>query len=447
MKEEKKIAIFQNLMADGNWANDGTGQAYRKDAEKHVWLRRNGVSGRQDLQRDLKRLGASVTAKDATAIFEEVRDSADFLKAQLAGESPSTLLACKDGIIDLTSGELIEPEDDQFVTTYVDFRYIKDAKFTPQSTASQFFSVLLGEKEMMLPSSSKMKALMEMMVYAISKLPNAKKAFILLGPPNIGKSVLLNFLGRLLGPEGYTSLNWKNLTDKYHEALIQHCRAVLSDEMPCQPLTKLDLLKFVISGGFRVAEAKYGKLTNYRATSTLISAANNLPALGEPDAGGAFAERLQIIPMGEHPVEQRDPNLVDTLWEERDVICSMAVATAPELIKHGMAFTETDEMKALRREFSKSANALDSFLNTHYVREINGRVCIQALFDEYSAFCEEEFMTPLKKPQFRNNLRQMGFKFGKARTSSYPNPVWCVVGLSPKESAADDKAEETPAKS
>ena len=447
MANENRNAILQKLEADGNWANDGTGQAYRKDVEKQVWLRRNGVSGRQELQRDLKKLGSSLTAKDAKAIFEEICDSVDFFKSQLAGESHSTLLACKNGIIDLTTGELIEPRPDQYVTTFVDFSYIREAKFTPKSAASQFFSVLLGEEEMRLPSSPKMRALLEMTVYAISNLPNAKKAFILLGPPNIGKSVFLNFLGRVVGPEGYTSLNWKNLTDKYHEALIQHRRAVLSDEMPCQPLTKLDLLKSVISGGFRVAEAKYGKLTNYRATCTLISAANNLPALGEPDAGGAFAERLQIIPMGKHPVEQRDPNLVDTLWEERDVICSMAVATAPELIKCGMAFTETDEMKALRREFSKGANALDSFLNTHYVRDINGKVGIQAMFDEYSAFCEEEFMASLKKPEFRNNLRQMGFKFGKARTSSYPNPVWCVEGLSPKKLAADDKAEETPAKS
>lgn len=447
MANENRNAILQKLEADGNWANDGTGQAYRKDAEKHVWLRRNGVSGRQELQRDLKRLGSSVTAKEAKAIFEEVRDSAAFSKAQLAGESPSTLLACKDGIIDLTSGELIEPKDDPYVTTYVDFHYTKDAKFTQQSTASQFFSVLLGEKEMMLPSSSKMRALMEMTVYAFSNLPNAKKAFILLGPPNIGKSVFLNLLGRLIGSDGYTSLTWKNIAEKYHEALVQHRRAVLSDEMPCQPLTHLEVLKSIISGGSRVAEAKYGRVTNYRATCTLISAANNLPALGEPDVGGAFAERLLIIPMGKHPVEQRDPNLLDALWEERDIICSMAVATAPELIKHGMTFTETEEMKALRREFSKSANALDSFLNTHYVREINSKVCIQALFDEYSAFCEEEFMTPLKKPAFRNNLRQMGFKFGKARTSSYPNPVWCVEGLSPKKLAADDKAEEAPAES
>lgn len=447
MEDNKFSNILQQLEAKGNWANDGNGLVYRKDEEKKVWLPKKGISGRQELQRDLSGPGSSLTAKAAKAVFEEIRDSANFYRTQLAGESHSTLLACKNGIIDLTTGELIEPRPDQYVTTFVDFSYIRESKFTPKSAASQFFSVLLGVEEMRLPSSPKMRTLMEMTIYCISNLPNAKKAFILLGPPNIGKSVFLNLLGRLIGPEGYTSLNWKNLTDRYHEALIQHCRAVLSDEMPCQPLTKLDLLKSVISGGFRVAEAKYGKLTNYRATSTLISAANNLPALGEPDAGGAFAERLQIIPMGKHPVEQRDPNLLDTLWEERDIICSMAVATAPELIKHGMAFTETDEMKALRREFSRSANTLDCFINTHYVRDINGKVCIQAMFDAYSAFCEEEFLASLKKQTFRNNLRQMGYEFAKARIPSYANPVWCVVGLSPKESAADDKAEEAPSES
>lgn len=443
----RENAKFQNLVATGNWANDGDGLVYRKDEEKKVWLSKKGVSGRQELQRDLRELGFSLTAKEAKAVFEEVRDSADFFKPQLADKSPSTLLACKNGVIDLTTGELIEPRADQYVTTFVDFNYVKEAKFTPQSTVSQFFSVLLGVDEMRLPASHEMRALREMTIYCLSNLPNAKKAFILLGPPNIGKSVFLNFLERLIGPDGYTSLTWKNIAEKYHEALVQHRRAVLSDEMPCQPLTHLEVLKSIISGGSRVAEAKYGRVTNYRATCKLISAANNLPALGEPDVGGAFAERLLIIPMGEHPVEQRDPNLVDTLWEERDIICSMAVATAPELIKHGMVFTETEKMKALRREFSKGANALDSFLNTHYVRDINGKVCIQTLFGEYSAFCEEEFMASLKKPEFRNNLRQMGFKFGKARTSSYPNPVWCVEGLSPKKLAADDKAEETPAKS
>lgn len=375
MKKNLLTTILTKVYEQGLWKNDGKGLVYRKDEEKGYWVPyKKGVPGRQRLESDLKNLDASLTPKEVKTVFEAVSDGVDFAEPRLADDSPSMLMVCRNGIIDLSSGELVSPHDEQYIKIYVDFNYDETAKLEVDGVWVKFLAVLLGVKEMMVPSSSKLTVLLEIIIYCLSSLPNAKKAVILLGPPNIGKSVFLNFLGRLIGSEGYTALTWQNIVEKYHEALVQGRRAILSDEMPCQPLTKLDVLKSIISGGVRVAETKFGMVEDYRATCTLISAANNLPTLGEPDAGGAFAERLLILPLGDEPAKERNPNLLDKLWEERDAFVSMAVAKAPALIKRGMTFSETDEMKELLRKFSENGNDVEAFINAKFSNDSNAKI-------------------------------------------------------------------------
>ncbi len=442
MKKNLLTTILTKVYEQGLWKNDGKGLVYRKDEEKGYWVPyKKGVPGRQRLESDLKNLDASLTPKEVKTVFEAVSDGVDFAEPRLADDSPSMLMACRNGIIDLSSGELVSPHDEQYIKIYVDFNYDKTAKLEVNGVWVKFLAVLLGVKEMMVPSSSKLTVLLEIIIYCLSSLPNAKKAIILLGPPNIGKSVFLNFLGRLIGSEGYTALTWQNIVEKYHEALVQGRRAILSDEMPCQPLTKLDVLKSIISGGVRVAETKFGKVEDYRATCTLISAANNLPTLGEPDAGGAFAERLLILPLGDEPAKERNPNLLDKLWEERDAFVSMAVAKAPALIKRGMTFSETDEMKELLRKFSENGNDVEAFINAKFSNDSNAKISVKAFYEKYVAYCEDELLKPVSKSTFRRNIIQLGYELKKTRpnSSSKENPVSCVIGLSEKHDPEPDK--------
>lgn len=442
MNKELLKNILPKLDKQGLWKNDGKGVVYRIDEGKKYWVPyKKGVPGRQRLEKDLKHLGESLTPKEVKAVFEAICDGVDFAEPRLADESPSTFMACNNGIIDLSTGELVSHQEEQFIRTYVDFTYVKDANLDAGSAWQQFLAVLLGVDGTGRPTPQKLRVLLEIMVYAISNLPNAKKAFILLGPPNIGKSVLLNFLGHLIGSEGYTALTWKNIVEKYHEALVQGRRAILSDEMPCHPLVKLDVLKSIISGGIRVAETKFGKVEDYRATCTLISAANNLPTLGEPDAGGAFAERLLILPLGNKPAEERNPNLLDTLWEERNILVSMAVAKAPELIKRGMVFSETDDMKALRRKFSENGNDVEAFIHAKFANDANAKISMKSLYEKYVVYCDDELLKPVSKSSFRRNIIQLGYELKKTRpnSSSKENPVSCVMGLSEKNVPEPDK--------
>ena len=274
---------------------------------------------------------------------------------------------------------------------------------------------------------------LEMLGYAISNLRPVKKAFVLLGPPSIGKSVVLELIARIVGEDAYTSATWATLVEKYYSALVVGATLVLSDEMPVKPLRHLDVLKSIISGSSIVVEKKFGEIQKYTPHVKLISAANCLPELGEPDAGGAFAERLSILRLGLDAPIEKDPDLIEALWEERDMLFSLAVKETKTLIERKMTFTEDPDGQVLCEQLRNSGNSVNSYIQSRYQKNPNGRVSIEDCYADYINFCDEEFWLAVAKAVFRRQVAQLGYSFQKLRVPGHTNPCRCIVGLTARK--------------
>lgn len=435
MKKDFKADCIATIKEDDNFRNDGNGRVFQYAPSKGIWhFFRKPLHGRQRIEQLLKERKIPVTDKDAKELYECVRDSIDFHEPLLAENSSTTLIVCKNGIVDLSNGELQPHKKELFLRWYLDFQYIKDVKIPGESQLRPYLATLLGVPTMRLDNSPKFTVLLEILMYCISRLPNAKKAFILHGPGDIGKSVLLKLLIWVVGKEGTTALTWDAFGMKYHEAMIKDCRLVVSDEMSCKPLTNLAALKTIISGGRRTSETKFGAVEDYDPDCVLISAANNMPQLAEPDVGGAFADRLIIIPLGNTPVEKKDHTLAEQLWEkDRDVLFSLAVSKGPDFISRGMVFTETDDMKEARELFKIEGNHLQAFLHRKLEKKEDAKISLKDLYIGYVRFCTDEVVTPLSKIALRERLQMMGCVIKRKHETPDDSAPRCLLGWAWKQ--------------
>ncbi len=413
--------------------NDGAGNVFVYDEQRGVCQQLRPIRARQCIEAILRKNKVFLPTRELRELHSNVAERLEFFDDRLKVYQASVLIACENGILDLSTGKLQAFDKKILIRNFLRFRFLEDARLTQESRTYQFIKTLLGVKSGPLEASPKYHLFMEVLGYAISNLRPVKKAFILLGPPSIGKSVVLELIGRIVGEDAYTSASWATLVEKYYSALVVGATLVLSDEMPAKPLRHLDVLKSIISGSSIVVEKKFGDILKYTPHVKLISAANCLPELGEPDAGGAFAERLIILRLGLDTPVERDPDLIDALWEERDILFSLAVKETKLLIERKMSFTADPDGQVLCEQLRNSGNSVNSYIQSRYQRDPNGRICIEDCYADYINFCEEEFWRAIAKADFRRQLAQLGYSFRKLRVQGHSNARYCIVGLTARE--------------
>lgn len=273
--------------------------------------------------------------------------------------------------------------------------------------------------------------MVEMLAYSISNLGNNKKAMMLLGPPNVGKSVLLKLTARVLGEEWVVPLSMSDIVHRFNGSLMEDKKLVVAHEMVARPLKDLHKLKAVISGDPIIVERKFVQGHGYTPNVKIIMAANNLPLLGEPDVGGAFSDRLAILQFAQS-VKERNPNLLEEIWEERDILFSIAVNSMKDFIARGMTFSPEPESDKLVEKLKLEGNSTDYFINVRYESKADCKICLADFYEDYAEFCKENLLRAVSKDSFRSQLLQLGFEISKHRVGTYPNPRSCIVGLAKK---------------
>ena len=228
----------------------------------------------------------------------------------------------------------------------LDFDYKPNVELKPDSASAKFLRGSLKINELDPSKCSKLRSFSQVTIYVMSNLANVKKAFILLGEPNSGKSVVLELCAKILGIENVRYLSLQDLTDKFRGGLLQGARLILCHEVRLGSLRRLDLPKSIISGNPITIEAKGVQPWLYTPDVKLLMAANALPILGEIDAGGAFAERLLVVPFHAHEGDN-DPELLDKLYEERDMLFSVMLQAMPDFLNNGLQFEEVEESRQL----------------------------------------------------------------------------------------------------
>ena len=439
----KNIDIDQimDLLYKANcFRNDGMQNVYQYQDAQGIWKRQFPVECRRAINEVMVKMkGPVLHVVDLRQIQIELAEDQRFLEPKLAQQQPSQWIVTCDARVNLRYCNTSEHKRDGFEKMYLDFKFDPQAQLKKESVFYSFLKSSLDVEPVDAEGNlhPKVRLLLESTIYLLSEFQGAKKAFILLGAPHTGKSVWLNFLAMMVGEHAYAPLSLQDLGDRFRASCIENVHLVLTHEVRCSTLKNLNIVKGIISGDPTIIEAKGKQPKTIIPRVKLMLAANALPMLGETDVGGAFTERLSVLVFSSKSVEDRDPELLDKLYAERDLILSLAVQQAKNIIIHKLRFTEDPEGVRALESYQAEGNAVPSFLRENYLTDKDSKLYLLDVYEAFRSYCFANLLAYSNSRGFRQQIAQLGYGIAKARINPADNPRACIFGLKRKEISSD----------
>lgn len=438
MKRELMTTLLVQLKENGQYRNDGKGVLYRYSTKRGIWEALPPLMGKRYLSMDTAKDAPGLRIGELDELFRELRENVQFTEAGLSEEAYTSLVAVRNGVVDLKTGELREHNPQLYLRHSLNFNYKAEVTALPTDSAWYGFAkTSLGIDDANSDATCKWKAFSEAIVYALSSLPNAKKLIVLIGPANSGKSVVLEFIEDVLGEDAWMPMTFDDMGQRFRGSLMERMQLLACDELPTRPIKGLDVIKRVISGNPVIIEQKGVAPKKYKPRAKIVFATNNMPSLGEPDVGGGFATRLLLIPFTKRG-NANDPELLRRLWDERDDFLSVAVKSMPDFIARGQIFSHIPEGDRILQEFKADGFSLGTFIKECCVKDGGSWLCLSELYERYLAFCSDNMVKSIAKNELKTSLAQLGYNCHRKRIPGLPNAVVCVQGLRYQQCDGED---------
>ncbi|MFD0044767.1 phage/plasmid primase, P4 family [Pseudarthrobacter scleromae] len=388
------------LLEEGVWRKDEQ-QTIRTHAQGVADLVRNlareastAVSGQEDegvSQKEkkraarLNRYAAHVqTSRGIDSMIRELQ-AVQGVPARVSDfDKHPDLLACRNGVVDLRTGELM-PHDPALLLTRR-----MEIDFDPNAKAPRWEAFL---KEV-FPAHPALPDYMRRLVgYGITGHTTEQCFAVLWGTGANGKSVLTDTLTEVFRELTVTT-PFSTFEDRGSGgipndiAALKGGRLVMAAEgEQGKPMSEA-ILKRVTGRDLISARFMRKEFFEFRPTFLLMLATNFKPSFKGQDEG--LWRRVKLIPWERYfKPEERDHRLGEKLLAEAPGIFAWAVRGAREWYAGGLQ--DPDIIKSSTKEYRETSDALAGFLPGQFVfDEAAGRVDGKLLFDAYLAWADEE---------------------------------------------------------
>lgn len=281
------------------------------------------------------------------------------------------------GEFDPLSIQMLDHDKNNYSTMRIDYPFDGSAKCP------------LWEKtllEIFEDDVQKVGLLQEFFGYCITPDISHKKALLLLGDTDSGKSTILNIMRLMLGAKNCSSVPLKYLSHPQYTPMMINKFANIDADVAKDAQSYEAEFKIITSGEPISCNQKFVETFEFVPRCKIILAANIFPTI--TDHSSAFYSRLILIPCNRRFSEQeKNRNLVKQLTEELAGIFNWAVAGLRRLNERGM-FPQDNFMLAAVKELEDINNPTNIFFEDHVEIEIGDHVHIEkgVLYDYYKAW-------------------------------------------------------------
>lgn len=398
VRYSEEVGFF--LLEDGVWRKDER-QSVRTHAQSVADLVRNlareatsavsgteeeGVSAKDKKRASrLNRYAAHVqTSRGIDAMLRELQAVRGVPASVGDFDQHPDLLACRNGVVDLRTGELRPHDPALLLTRRVDLDY------DPAARAPRWEGFL----DEVFPAYPDLPAYMRRLVgYGITGHTTEQCFAVLWGTGANGKSVYTDTLTEVFR-ELTTTTPFSTFEDRASGgipndlAALKGARLVMAAEgEQGRPMAE-SVLKRVTGRDLIAARFMRKEFFEFRPTFLLNLATNFKPSFKGQDEG--LWRRVKLIPWERFfKPEERDHRLGDTLLAESEGIFAWAVRGSIEWYKGGLQ--DPDIIRSSTKEYRETSDALAGFIPGVFVQDsLAGRVDGKVLFDEYLKWADEE---------------------------------------------------------
>lgn len=215
----------------------------------------------------------------------EVLAYLDILIRENSKAEDANLIAFENGLYNIVDDSFVEFTPEHIITNKIRWKYNPEAY-------SELADKTLNK---IACNDPQIRALLEEAIgYCFYRRNELGKAFILTGDKSNGKSTFLSMVQCLLVDENISSLDLKELGDRFKTAEMFGKLANIGDDIGDEFIANPAIFKKLVTGERVSAERKGQNPFEFNNYSKLLFSANNIPRI--KDKTGAVQRRLTIIP-------------------------------------------------------------------------------------------------------------------------------------------------------
>ncbi|MCA7024388.1 MULTISPECIES: phage/plasmid primase, P4 family [Stenotrophomonas] len=300
----------------------------------------------------------------------------------LVGEGPPAheLVACRNGLLHLPSGELLEHTPRFFTRNALAFDY---------DVAAPAPDRWLGFLETLWPEEPEAVALLqEVFGYVLIPDTSQQKIFLMVGPTRSGKGTIARVLTELVGPPNICAPSLSDFGETFGlESLLGKQLAILSDVRLDGKANHAAIAESLlrISGEDTVTvKRKHRTAWDGRLAVRFLLLSNLMPRFS--DASPALANRFVPLLMDQSFLGKEDPDLTGKLLAELPGILNWAVEGWRRLHERGRFALPPSSRDAIQQLIELAA-PVATFLREECELDIDAEVPKTELFERWKDWC------------------------------------------------------------
>jgi putative DNA primase/helicase len=323
-------------------------------------------------------------------------------------EASANLIAFRNGIFNLTTGELSPCSSDVVILNRIPWDYNPNAKCA-------FLDEVLNA---WCCGDMEIRALLEEMVgYCFYRKNTYRKGFVITGNKRSGKSKFLTLIINTLGVDNICNLDLAELNDRFSTIMLFGKLANIGDDIGDEYNANPSVFKKIISGNEISAEQKGQPKFNFKPFVKLIFSANDMPRTKDPS--GAVQDRLILIPFKGHFQQGDDgfiPDIAEVLNNQTAIeyFILLGIEGLKRLISKNL-FTKSAKVENELSEYERENSPVLAFVDEVGVDNIDNEPTSEVL-TRFNVFCASRGFRSMSITKFTRELKaKAGFDVGVAK--------------------------------
>ena len=351
--------------------------------------------------------------------FKNIRGNAVLKERAARFKGGRNMFPLRNVVVEVKEGK---PIFKSYAETKTAFKYQIDAVFDLKADGHftrKFLTDFLGTSEDDDPAA--WKRFWEQFSYLIVPNQSAKAVIIWYGLGDDGKSTLIRVVKKMVFPEGAVNdADIKTTTGSFGlSACIGSMLVVFHETNKPISLETSNFWKRITGGDGVTVNRKHRDMVQGKLNAKMLVTANKFVTFAPGVLDRALERRLEFVQVYE-PKHEKDPELGEKLYAERDFIITQAIRGYARLQKNNFRFTACKKDSRLK-ELVLNGDATRAFLE-----DCADPACVQGPIAGDCTFASElaEVFKRWKKitgekltyKNLRESLLMRGFQYGRIRT-------------------------------
>ena len=360
------------------------------------------------------------------------------------------LLPVKNGVLNLITGTIVPYDPDEH-----HFLFQLPVIYDPEAGCpciEEFFSQIVDKKDV--------PVIQEIFGYCLWRDYYIKKALMMVGDGDNGKSVLMDLLDAFLGGDNVSTISLTQLTEgRFSTRYLRDKMANIFSDLPERAVKETGKFKMLTGRDKIDYEIKHGGGGQFLNYAKIIFSTNTIP--DARDDKGAYFGRWLIMNCPYAFVKKSPDRLLpnerlakdkDTLLKELTTrmelsgLLNYAIIGLKRLRKNGK-FSDDRTTEEIRRQYDRSANSLKAFANELCTPSSESTIDKDggpgSFRSEYLRYCDKHGLIKKDPSVVGRELPSIvpGVYAGKISRGGDRIPVWYGIRLKTKEDIEEESDE------